>query len=67
MTFLLIYLIGVFIAMILVARYVIKEFNAVTIADVFIWLTTSLLSWFIVLCEIGDSINWSKVIWRKKE
>ena len=67
MTFLIIYLIGVFIAMILIARYVIREFNVVTIADVFIWLTTSLLSWFIVLCEIGDSINWSKVIWRKKE
>lgn len=65
MTFLLIYLIGVFIAMILNVRYAMKELDVITLGDIAILLVFSLFSWAAVLIEIGSCINWNRQIWKR--
>lgn len=67
MTFLLIYLIGVFIAMILVVRYTLKELDVVTLGDIAACLLFSLFSWIFVIVEIGRHINWDRQIWKRKK
>lgn len=67
MTFLLIYLIGVFFAMILIARDTMKESDVVTLGDIVAWLLISLFSWFFVITEIGHYINWDRPIWKRKK
>lgn len=67
MTFLLIYSIGVFIAMILVVRYTLKELDVVTLGDIAICLFFSLFSWIFVIIEIGRYINWDRPIWKRKK
>ena len=65
MTFLLIYLIGVFFAMILNVRYAMKELDVITLGDIAIVLVFSLFSWAVVLIEIGSYINWNRQIWKR--
>lgn len=65
MTFLLIYLIGVFFAMILNVRHAMKELDVITLGDIAIVLVFSLFSWAVVLIEIGSSINWNRQIWKR--
>ena len=67
MIFLLIYLIGVFIAMILIVRYILKELDVVTLGDIAICLFFSLFSWIYVIVEIGRHINWDRQIWKRKK
>ena len=67
MTFLLIYSIGVFIAMILVVRYTLKELDIVTLGDIAIFLLFSLFSWILIIVEIGRYINWDRPIWKRKK
>lgn len=66
MTFFLIYLIGALIALIIAIRYTIKEFDVITLGDMMVWLTYSLLSWIVVLVEIGRHINWDRQTWKRK-
>ena len=65
MAFFLIYLIGVFFAMILNVRHAMKELDVITLEDVAIVLVFSLFSWAVVLIEIGSCINWNRQIWKR--
>lgn len=67
MIFLLIYLTGAFIAMILIMRYTLKELDVVTLGDIAICLFFSLFSWIFVIVEIGRHINWNRQIWKRKK
>ena len=67
MTFLLIYLIGVFFAMILIARNTLKEFDIITLGSIAACLLFSLFSWILVIIEIGSYINWDRPIWKRKK
>lgn len=67
MTFLLIYLLGVFIAIIITVRYAMKEFNFITIGDIAFLLAISLFSWFVVFGGIVSIINWDRQIWKRKK
>ena len=67
MIFLLIYLIGVFIAMILIARETMKEFDIITLGNIVACLLFSLFSWIFVIVEIGSHINWDRQIWKRKK
>ena len=67
MTFLLIYLIGVFFAMILIERNIMKEFDIITLGIIAACLLLSLFSWLFVIVEIGSHINWDRQIWKRKK
>ena len=67
MIFLLIYLIGVFLSIVLFFVFVIKRWNQITIGETAIFLIISLCSWISFIALLVCNINWNTVIWRKKE
>lgn len=67
MTFLFIYLIGVILGAALLLQRAVKRFEVITVGDIVVLLASSLTSWIAVFVELSYRINWSKIVWKRKE
>ena len=67
----LMYIIGVFVALLLTIFMVYKFMKRVNRAEFVAILVCSLFSWgmvfVLIVVLVRDGIDWNKVIWRKKE